>query len=164
MQSEQEMPSADAREGAYNMDADVRLPPNMAISFSRRIYRDGDGDELWIDVDNIYQEGVHELGGDGRHYRVRIFEDGFTEIRYHEDMKSEGATHRGETFQSALEKAKDAGMTDATWQRIQITIDDGFNNYNMWLMTMEKVSRSTREKDKQHIDPTDGRPSPRRYG
>ena len=93
---------------------------------------------MWLDLHGIVQEGSVDWGE--RLYSVRVFEDGFTEIRY-ESKFSSPKTCRGETLEKALLKAKMLGMTDSTWLAIRHRLRDKIGVYQKWVAEMKSVAK-----------------------
>ena len=68
--------------GQENASQELRTcgPPRLGITFPNQFSHGINETEMWLDLQDIRQDG--NIADVERFYSIRIFEDGFTEIKY----------------------------------------------------------------------------------
>ena len=125
------------QENAYKELRTGDAPPRFGISFPNQFCHATDEGEMWLDLRDVRQES--NVPNVERFYNVRIYEDGFTEIKYDSKL-SRGYIYRGETLQAALIKAREGGMDNSTWLAIRHKIREGIGGYQKWIAMMGSVA------------------------
>ena len=125
--------------GQENASQELRTcgPPRLGITFPNQFSHGINETEMWLDLQNIRQDG--DISGVERFYSIRIFEDGFTEIKYESNV-SRGYAYRGETLESAIAKAREGGMSEGALLAIRYKIREGISNYRTWIAKIGSVA------------------------